>query len=85
MPAGELLADEVAKVLHIRTPKTVNEITAELTGMVSKRAVRYAVMLLVKAGRAKTTGARAKGIEPKHNRQRYRVLAVMQEGRADAA
>lgn len=77
MPAGEFLADEVAKVLNVQIGKTVNEITAELPGKVTSRAVRYAVYLLLADGRAKTTGKVIPGLLG--NKKRYKVLAVMQD------
>ena len=77
MPAGELLANEVAKLLHVQNGKTVNELTGELTGAVTVRAVRYAVKLLVADGRARLTGKKVAGLA---NRKRYKVLAAVPDG-----
>ena len=74
MPAGESLANEVAKLLDSSTSKSVAELAGELEGAVTIRAVRYAVKLLVEAGRARLTGNKVMG-----SRQRYRVLAVLPE------
>lgn len=79
MPAGELLANEIAKLLTTHTAKTVGDLHAELTGAVSRRAVRYAVQMLVTDGRAKLLGPKAKGVQAKHNRQRYKVVAVSEK------
>jgi repressor of nif and glnA expression len=76
MAAGELLAAEVAGVLHTQNAKTVSEITAELGGIVSTRAVRYAVRMLIEAGRAKRVGRAY---------CHYKVLAVVEEPREQAS
>lgn len=68
MPAGELLIEEVAKVLSVLDAKTVVQVHGELEGPVSKRAVRYALADLVKRGRAKRYGAKG---------QHFRVKAVV--------
>lgn len=73
MPAGELLANRVAETLSTLTGKTATEIGKSLNPPVTARAVRYAIRLLVDAGRAKRTG---------HPGQHFKVMAV--KGAADA-
>lgn len=67
MPVGELLIKDVARLLSVSEPKTIKQIHEGILGVVSKRAVRYAIDILISKGRAKRLG---------HKNQHYRVVAV---------
>lgn len=68
MPAGELLIEAIAEHLSVQIGKTAEAIHAELPGVVSKRAVRYALERLRDQGKAKR-GSRG--------RSGYRWMAVV--------
>lgn len=56
MPAGNVLAAAVERLLSVQEAKTVTQLASELRPPVSPRAIRYAVRMLVESGRAKRVG-----------------------------